>query len=132
MCHIHESLPITTLLFGDKLPLSIRTIKRISTKSSSHDRRKTTALRRLFMLTARNLVSKRAITVGLEIMAGVTGSNLNFVCHYKYRKPPSQRSQSPFDKLRRAPVQRPNSSAFASPKRLSSGRWPFGKVSISL
>ena len=39
----HESQPITTMLFGDELPQSIRNIsqvKRMAAKSIGHDRRK--------------------------------------------------------------------------------------------
>ena len=43
----HESQPITTMLFGDELPRSIRNIsqvKRMAAKSIGHDRRQESSL----------------------------------------------------------------------------------------
>ena len=90
----HESQPITTLLFGDELPQSIRNIsqvKRMAAKSIGHDRRKASS-----SSSAYTNFKKPRINTSVYRRGGNYGrSNLNFKRHYEYRKPPYQRSLSP-------------------------------------
>ena len=98
----HESQPITTLLFGDELPQSIRNIsqvKRMAAKSISRERRKTSSSSSVYA----NFKKPRVQTSNYHQFANYGRSNLNFKRHYEYRRPPSQRSQSP-------PRQAPKSS----------------------
>ena len=94
----HESQPITTLLFGDELPQSIRNIsqvKRMAAKSIGHDRRKASS-----SSSAYTNFKKPRINTSVYRRGGNYGrSNLNFKRHYEYRKPPYQRSLSPTRQL---------------------------------
>ena len=112
----NESLPITTMLFGDELPQSIRNIsqvKRMAAKSIGHDRP---------TLISKSLVLIRVIIADLVIMAGVieTSSAITSTANLHIRDV----------SLQRAPVQRQYNNEFASSNRLSSGRWPwlFGAI----
>jgi len=90
----HESQPITTMLFGDELPQSIRSIsqvKRMAAKSIGHDRRKVSSS----SSTYTNFRSPRPNTSGSRRFGNHRRRNLNFKRHYEYRKPPYQRNQSP-------------------------------------
>ena len=90
----HESQPITTMLFGDELPQSIRNIsqvKRMAAKSIGHDRRKVSSS----SSTYTNFRSPRPNTSGSRRFGNQGRCNLNFKRHYEYRKPPYQRNQSP-------------------------------------
>ena len=90
----HESQPITTLLFGDELPQSIRNIsqvKRMAAKSIDHDRRKASSSSSAYT----NFKKPRINTSVYRRVGNYGRSNFNFKRHYEYRKPPYQRSQSP-------------------------------------
>ena len=90
----HQSQPITTMLFGDELPQSIRKIsqvKRMAAKSIGHDRRKMSSS----SSTCPNFRSPRPNTSGSRRFGNHGRGNLNFKRHYEYRKPPYQRNQSP-------------------------------------
>ena len=83
----HESQPITTMLFGDELPQSIRNIsqvKRMAAKSIGHDRRKVSSS----SSTYTNFRSPRPNTSGSRRFGNDGRCNLNFPRHYEYRKPP--------------------------------------------
>ena len=83
----HESQPITTMLFGDELPQSIRNIsqvKRMAAKSIGHDRRKVSSS----SSTYTNFGSPRPNTSGSRRFGNDGRCNLNFKRHYEYRKPP--------------------------------------------
>ncbi|XP_067031368.1 uncharacterized protein [Acropora muricata] len=89
----HESQPITTMLFGDELPQSIRNIsqvKRMAAKSIGHDRRRAISSSSAYT-TFKN---PRTNTSGSRRFGDHSRSNLNFKRHYEYRKPPYQRSRS--------------------------------------
>ena len=94
----HESQPITTMLFCDELPQSIRNIsqvKRMAAKSIGHDRRKASS-----SSSAYTNFKKPRINTSVYRRGGNYGrSNLNFKRHYEYRKPPYQRSLSPTRQL---------------------------------
>ena len=90
----HESQPITTMLFGDELPQSIRNIsqvKRMAAKSIGHDRRKVCTS----SLTYTTFRSPCPNTSGSHRFGNHGRCNLNFKRHYKYRKPPYQRNLYP-------------------------------------
>ena len=90
----HESQPITTMLFGDELPQSIRNIsqvKRMAAKSIGHNRHKVSSS----SSTYTNFRSPRPNTSGSRRFVNQGRSNLNFKRHYEYRKPPYERNQSP-------------------------------------
>ena len=90
----HESQPITTMLFGDELPQSIRNISqvnRMAAKSIGHDRRKASSSSSAYT----NFKKPRINTSVYRRVGNYGRSNLNFKRHYEYRKPPYQRSQSP-------------------------------------
>ena len=68
----HESQPITTMLFGDELPQSIRNIsqvKRMAAKSVGHDRRKVSSS----SSTYTNFRSPRPNTSGSRRLAMTAG-----------------------------------------------------------
>ena len=80
----HESQPITTMLFGDELPQSIRSIsqvKRMAAKSIGHDRRKVSSS----SSTYTNFRSPRPNTSGSRRFGNDGRCNLNFKRHYEYR-----------------------------------------------
>ena len=90
----HESQPITTMLFGDELPQSIRNIsqvKRMAAKSIGHGPRKESSSFSAYT----NFKKPRTNMSGYQRFDNYGRSNLNFKSHYEYRKPPHQRSQSP-------------------------------------
>ena len=90
----HELQPIITMLFGDELPQSICNIsqvKRMAAKSIGHNRRKASSSSSAYI----NFKTPRTNMSGSRRFANHSRSNLNFKCHYEYRKPPYQRSQSP-------------------------------------
>ena len=90
----HESQPITTMLFGDELPQSIRNtsqVKRMAAKSIGHERRKASSL----SPACTNFKKSRMSTSDYRGFGNYGRNNLNFKRHYEYRKPPFQRSQSP-------------------------------------
>ena len=84
----HESQPITTILFGDEFPQSIRNIsqvKRMAAKSiGHHDRRNVSSS----SSTYTNFRSPRPNTSGSRRFGNDGSCNLNFKRHYEYRKPP--------------------------------------------
>ena len=83
----HESQPITTMLFGEELPQSIRNIsqvKRMAAKSIGHDQRKVNSS----SSTYTNFRSPRPNTSGSRRFSNDGRCNLNFKRHYEYRKPP--------------------------------------------
>ena len=74
----HESQPVTTMLFGDYLPQSIRNIsqvKRMAAKSIGHDRRKVSSS----SSTYTNFRSPRPNTSGSRRFGNHGRCNLNFV-----------------------------------------------------
>ena len=85
--------------FGDELPQSIHRnssqfisqVKRMAAKSTGHDRRKTSSS----SSTYTNFKKPRTNTSAYRRFGNYGRSNLNFMSHYEYRKPPYQRSQSP-------------------------------------
>ena len=90
----HESQPITTMLFGDELPQSIRNIsqvKRMAAKSIGHERRKASSSPSAYT----NFKKPRINSSNYRRFGNYGRSNLNYKRHYEYRKPPFQRSQSP-------------------------------------
>ena len=90
----HESQPITTMLFGDELPQSIRNIsqvKRMAAKIIGHEGRKASSS----SSTYTSFKKPRINTSNYRRFGNHGRSNLNFKRHYEYRKPPFQRSQSP-------------------------------------
>ena len=114
----HELQPITTLLFGDKLPQNIRNIsqvKRMAAKSFSRERHKTSSLSSVNA----NFKKPRVQTSNYRQFANYGRSNLNFKRHYNTTSLLLREANHPLVKLRRAPVQRPDSSELATPKRLS-------------
>ena len=91
---VYVSQPITTVLFGDELPQSIRNIsqvKRMAAKSIGHDRRKVCSS----SLTYTTFRSPCPNTSGSHRFGNHGRCNLNFKRHYKYRKPPYQRNLYP-------------------------------------
>ena len=81
----HESQPITTMLFGDELPQSIRNIsqvKRMAAKSIGHDRRKASSSSSAYT----NFKKPRTNTSGYHRFGNYGSSNLNVKRHYEYRK----------------------------------------------
>ena len=89
-----ESQPITTMLFGDELPQSIRNIsqvKRMAAKSIGHERRKASSSPSAYT----NFKKPRINSSNYRRFGHYGRSNLNYKRHYEFRKPPFQRSQSP-------------------------------------
>ena len=88
-----EFAPAYKMLFGDELPQSIRNIsqvKRMAAKSVGHDRSKASSSSSAFP----NFKKPRINTSGYHRFGSYGRSNLNFKCHYEYRKLPYQKSQS--------------------------------------
>ena len=88
----HESQPITTMLFGDELPESIRNIsqvKRMAAKGIGHDRCKVSSS----PLAYTNFKKPRTNTSDYRRFGNYGRNNLNFKRHYEHHKPPYQRRQ---------------------------------------
>ena len=89
-----EFAPSYKMLFGDELPQSIHNIsqvKRMAAKSIGHDWHKASSSSSAYT----NFKKPGINTCGYRRFGIYGRSNLNFKRHYKYRKLPYQRSQSP-------------------------------------